>query len=308
MIKAENLTKKFEEFTALRSVNCSIPDGGIYGIAGSNGAGKSTLLRLITGIYKADEGKVLIDNRPVYDNPEVKNLISYIPDELYFLPNSDMGRMAKLYSSVYKSFDAVRYKELTSAFKLDSKKPLNTFSKGMKRQAAVILALSHEHKYLILDEVFDGLDPVMRNYVKDLISDDILEKNATAIITSHSLRELENTCDNLALLHQGKLIFESEIQSLKTNLFKVQVSLPIEYDKSFFNGIEILNFTKHGSVSNLIVRGDRTRTMEIINKLDPNLLEILPLSLEEIFIFEMKGLGYSFDDLVSKNGGNTDNE
>ena len=224
MICAENVTKKFDNFVALRRLNCSIPESCVYGLVGSNGAGKSTFLRLISGIYRADAGKVTFDGQPVYENPEVKGKIVYVPDELYFLPQSNMNRMAQLYRSMYPNFNNERYADLVKTFGLDPEANINTFSKGMRRQAATILALSCKTEYLFLDETFDGLDPVMRNFVKNLICEDVMERSASAIITSHSLRELEDTCDQLALLHKGGIIFESDIQNLKTSLFKVQIA------------------------------------------------------------------------------------
>ena len=221
MITAQNLTKTFDKFTALENLSCSIPNGCIYGLVGSNGAGKSTLLRLITGIYRPDKGEVLIDGKRVYDNPEVKRRFVFVPDELYFLPQSNMNRMASLYKSVYPGFDGQRFEQLAHAFNLDPNAKLQTFSKGMKRQAATILALSVKPDFIFFDETFDGLDPVMRNLVKKVIYADVCERKATAVITSHSLRELEDTCDQLALLHKGGIIFESDIENLRTSLLSL---------------------------------------------------------------------------------------
>ena len=181
-------------------------------------------------------------------------------------------------------------------FSLDPKKPISTFSKGMKRQAATLLALACKPDYIFFDETFDGLDPVMRNYVKGLICEDVIERHACAIITSHSLRELEDTCDQLALLHKGGLVVESDIQNLKTAQFKVQIAFNYPYDKDLFtsNGISFTNFTKHGSVSNMIVKGDREETVAKLSTLSPTLMDVLPLSLEEVFTYEMEALGYNF--------------
>lgn len=301
MIKAENLTKKFEDYKALDSINCTIPEGCIYGMVGSNGAGKSTFLRLITGIYQADEGKVTIDGGDVFENPAVKSQIAFVPDDLFFLNASNMDRMADLYRACYPSFDNKRYEYLTGTFQLNTKKSLATFSKGMKRQAATILAISCRPKYLFFDETFDGLDPVMRNLVKSLICQDVEERKATAILTSHSLRELEDTCDQLALLHKGGLVFESDITNLKTKLFKIQVAFKEEYNKNSFEGFDMLHFAKHGSVANIIVRGERDEVVAKIRKMNPLLLEILPLTLEEVFTYEMEALGYAFGDVLMDN-------
>jgi ABC-2 type transport system ATP-binding protein len=298
MIVAENVVKKFDDFTALDRISCKIQEGCIYGMVGSNGAGKSTFLRMIAGIYRADEGSITIDGEPVYENPNVKSKIMFVPDDLYFINGASMDRMAKLYRAVYPTFDDARYRELAAGFGLNTKASINTFSKGMKRQAATILSLATRPAYIFFDETFDGLDPIMRNLVKKLICEDVIDRKATAIITSHSLRELEDTCDQLSLLHKGGLVFESDIQNLKTSLFKVQIAFPEEYDRAKFNGIEILKFIKHGSVANFIVRGNRDVTVSALSAMSPTLLDVLPLSLEEVFTYEMEALGYDFKDIL----------
>lgn len=298
MIVAENVVKKFDDFTALDRISCKIQEGCIYGMVGSNGAGKSTFLRMIAGIYRADEGSITIDGEPVYENPNVKSKIMFVPDDLYFINVASMDRMAKLYRAVYPTFDDARYRELAAGFGLNTKASINTFSKGMKRQAATILSLATRPAYIFFDETFDGLDPIMRNLVKKLICEDVIDRKATAIITSHSLRELEDTCDQLSLLHKGGLVFESDIQNLKTSLFKVQIAFPEEYDRAKFNGIEILKFIKHGSVANFIVRGNRDVTVSALSAMSPTLLDVLPLSLEEVFTYEMEALGYDFKDIL----------
>lgn len=298
MICAKNLTLKFDNFTALKNLNCEIPESCIYGLVGSNGAGKSTFLRLIGGIYRPNEGEITIDGKPVYENPEIKSQIMYVPDELYFLPQSNMIRMAELYSSIYESFNYERFDNLTKTFGLDPKANINTFSKGMKRQAATILALSCMPKFLFFDETFDGLDPVMRNLVKQVIYNDVLERKTTTIITSHSLRELEDTCDQLALLHKGGIVFESDIQNLKTALFKIQVAFNGEFSKERFGDIEMMDYNQLGSVATFIARGDKEAVVAKIRALEPVLLDVLPLNLEEVFIYEMESLGYAFKDIL----------
>ena len=298
MIQTEKLTKRFEDFTALRDISCTIPKGCIYGMVGSNGAGKSTFLRLITGVYKADEGSVLIDDQPVYENPIAKERMAYIPDELYFLQGASMNRMAELYKSIYNNFDSERFTYLTNSFQLNPKASLGTFSKGMKRQAAIILALSCRPDYMFFDETFDGLDPVMRKLVKSLICQDVLERNATAIITSHSLRELEDLCDQLALLHKGGLVLESDIGNLKTSQFKIQIAFEEDYTKAIFGDLDIRYYKKSGSVTNMIIKGDHEDTIRRLQSLNPLLIEVLPLTLEEVFTYEMEALGYKFDDIL----------
>lgn len=303
MIQAQQLTKRFEDFTALNAITCTIPRGCIYGMVGSNGAGKSTFLRLIAGIYRADGGSVTLEGQPVYENPTVKSRMVFVPDEWHFLPGATPRRMAAFYRAAYPSFDEGRYRYLIQAFGLPEHKTLGTFSKGMRRQTAVLLALSCRPDYLFMDETFDGLDPVMRRLVKGLLCEDVMNRQATAILTSHSLRELEDTCDQLALLHQGGLILEGDVQNLKTSLFKVQVAFLDDYGRERFDGLEVLHFSKSGSVSVLIARGDRERTIAHLRAQNPVVLDVLPLSLEEVFTYEMEALGYAFDDVLLQGEG-----
>ena len=298
MIRAEKLVKKFDDFTALSGIDCVIPEGCIYGLVGSNGAGKSTLLRLIAGVYRADGGSITVDGQEVYENPEVKKRVIYVPDDLFFLQGANMKRMADFYTSIYKDFERNRFFYLAKAFGLDAGKPINTFSKGMRRQAAVLLAVCSRPKYLLMDETFDGLDPVMRNLVKSLICEDVMERKSTAILSSHSLRELEDTCDQLALLHKGGVVLESDIGNLKTSLFKVQTAFGYPYDKDLFEGVDILHYSRKGSVSNMIIRGDKEKTIARIQTMNPILLDVLPLTLEEVFTYEMEALGYAFGDVL----------
>lgn len=294
MIKCNGLCKNFGTFKALTNVSCTIESGGIYGMVGSNGAGKSTLLRILAGIYKSDGGSVLVDGATVWENPKVKRRIAFVPDDLFFLGGASMERMAKMYKSLYPAFDTNRFRETAHGFGLDVKKPVNTFSKGMKRQAATALALSTRADYIFFDETFDGLDPVVRGYVKSLICQDVIDRGACVIITSHSLRELEDTCDRLALLHRGGMILESDVQELKTVRFKIQAAFDREYDASLFEGIDIVKFRKRGSVCNMIVKGERDEVVSKLQALNPILLDVLPLTLEEVFTYEMSALGYSF--------------
>ena len=297
MIQADNITKSFDGFKALDRLSCTIPKGSIYGLVGSNGAGKSTFLRLATGIYAPDKGSgsISIDGEPVWDNPKGKSKFVFLPDELYFLGQANLNRMAKLYQGAYENFSMEWFNYLTDLFKLDPKKNLNGFSKGMRRQGAMILALSSCTEYLFFDETFDGLDPVMRNLVKNLVHEDVARRGSTVVITSHSLKELEDTCNQLALLHQGGVVFESDVKNLKTTMFKVQVAFEQEYDQGLFEGISLLNYVKKGRVSNFIVRGEKEQIVSWLKEKSPLLIDILPLSLEEVFVYEMEALGYVFD-------------
>ncbi len=298
MIEVKGITKTFGGHTALNDLSCTIENGRIYGLVGSNGAGKSTLIRLMTGVYRPDRGSITVDGAPVFDNPLVKRRMVYVSDDIYFLPQANMQRMALLYAATYPSFSMKRFEELSQMFGLDPKSPLSTFSKGMRRQAAVILALCCYADFIFMDETFDGLDPVMRELVKRVIYSEMEQRGATAVIASHSLRELEDTCDQLALLHKGGLVFESDVQNLKTSLFKVQVAFKAEFDRQVLDGIEVVSFTKQGSVALAIVRGDREQVRQKLMAQEPLLVEMLPLTLEEVFLHEMEALGYSFDNAV----------
>ncbi len=293
MIEITNLSKNFEDKDALKDISFRIHDETVLGMVGSNGAGKSTILRLLAGIYKEDEGNILYDGVEVYDNPEVKKDIVYVGDELYFLTGSNIKRMAELYASVYKNFDYDKLNKLLEIFKLDPYKNISEFSKGMKRQMATILALSTGCKYMFFDETFDGLDPVIRTQVKRIIAGEVAKRKATVIITSHSLRELEDICDHLALLHEGKLVVDSDIMDLKTNNFKVQIAFREEFEQSKFEGLQVISYKQQGKVAQFIAKGEREHTIAKLNQLNPVLLEILPLTLEEVFIYEMEEMNYT---------------
>lgn len=298
MIEARHLTMSFDGVKALHALDCTISEGSVYGLIGSNGAGKSTFLRLLAGIYRPLEGEVLYDGAPVYDHPAVKSQIFFLPDELYFLPRASMDKMARFYQNLYPSFRMERYRTLTQRFGLNPRSSIATFSKGMRRQAAIILALAVQPRYLFFDETFDGLDPVMRNLVKEIITEDIRERESTAIIASHSLRELEDVCDQLSLLHKGGIVLESQMGNLKTSLVKVQIALNHPFDRTLFSAYDVVSYHQTGSVAELTVRAEQAVLLESLKTLSPVVLEPLPLGLEEVFIHEMSALGYSFSDLM----------
>lgn len=302
MITASNLTKRFEDVVALDKLSCHIPSGCIYGLVGANGAGKSTFMRLASGVYKPDGGSITIGEESVFDNPKAKQQFVLVPDELFFLPQSNMRRMAKLYAAAYRHFSYKRFYALTEQFGLNPQKQFSTFSKGMRRQAACILALSCMTAYVFFDETFDGLDPVMRNLVKQTLYQDVVDRGVTAVVSSHSLRELEDTCDQLALLYNGGLVFESDVQSLKTSLFKIQLAFADDYDQSRFQDLDIVSYEKQGSVSSLIVRGEKETSIAALKAMQPILFEMLPLTLEEVFIYELEALGYVFDQSQARRG------
>lgn len=295
MIEVKDIAKKFGDKTVLKDVNLEIKDGSVFGLVGTNGAGKSTLLRLLTGIYEADEGEIKYDGEPVFDNEKVKEGIVIVPDELYFLPNSNLKRMAKFYESYYKSFSRKRFDALVETFRFDKEKTLSKMSKGMKRQAAMILALSVRPKYLFFDETFDGLDPMVRQAFKQIIIKDVEDNNTTVIFTSHSLRELEGVCDTLAFINNDTVVFHGDIISIQNSMFKIQVAFKEEFDKDTFEGIEILDFEKNGSVANMIVKGDREEVEQKIKAMNPMLFDVVMLNLEEIFNYQVGASGYSFD-------------
>jgi len=295
VIIANNLSKRFSDVVALDHLDCHIQDGCVYGLVGANGAGKSTFLRLASGVYKPDTGSITMGGADIFENVGLKKRFAFVPDEFWMLPQSSMHRMAQLYASAYDSFSLKKLDALAKEFGLDADRALNTFSKGMRRQAATILALCTGADYYFFDETFDGLDPVMRNLVKQKLYAEVFDRGATVIITSHSLRELEDTCDQLALLYKGGIVLESDVGDLKTSLFKLQVAFAEEYDDSVFEGLDVLTKNRQGSVTTLVVRGDKAQSRAMLAEKDPLLLETLPVTLEEVFIYEMEALGYAFD-------------
>jgi len=298
MIRIENLSKKYDKVNVLDNLNCTIKDGSIYGLVGSNGAGKSTLLRLINGIFIPDNGTILIDEMQVFENEKIKQELVFVPDDLFFYPSYTLLDTAKYYEALYKKFDMEYLKKLASILKLDLNRKISTFSKGMKRQCALICALATNAKYMFFDETFDGLDPVIRNTMKKIIAKQMDSNNTTIVMTSHNLRELEDICDNLGLLHKGGILFESDIDTIKTNMFKVQISLKNDFSKETFKNLNILNYKKIGSVATLIINDEKGDAKEKLEKLKPLILDFLPLTLEEVFIYEMEALGYEFNEII----------
>ena len=298
MIKIYNLSKKYDKTNVIDNLSVEIKDGCIYGLVGSNGAGKSTLLRLINGIFKPESGNILIDNEEVFENEKIKQELVFIPDDLFFYPGYTLLDTAKYYEAMYKKFDMEYLKKLANLLKLDLNKKISTFSKGMKRQCALICALSTNAKYMFFDETFDGLDPVIRNTMKKIMAKKMEENNTTIVMTSHNLRELEDVCDNLGLLHKGGILFESDIDSIKTNMYKVQISLKEDITKDKFKELEIINFKKIGSVATIIINDKNGNSKKELEKLNPIILDFLPLTLEEVFIYEMEALGYEFNEII----------
>ena len=295
MIKITNLNKSFGNKKVLENLNCNIKTNSIYGFVGANGAGKSTLLRIINDVYKADSGTIEIDEKNIENNQELKQKLVFVPDDLYFFPNYTLKDIAQFYNSLYKNFDMEYLKKLAETLKLDMNSKIQNFSKGMKRQCALICAICTNADYMFFDETFDGIDPVVRGLLKKIIAKQMEKKETTIIMTSHNLRELEDICDNLALIYKGGILFESEVNTLKTNMFKVQISLKNDFDKDTFKDLEILNFKKIGSVATIIIKGEKEKEIEKLQLLNPVILDMLPVTLEEMFIYEMEVLGYEFN-------------
>ena len=298
MIRIENLSKKYDKENVLDNLSCTIKDGSIYGLVGSNGAGKSTLLRLINGIFTPDNGVILIDDEEVFENEKIKQELVFVPDDLFFYPSYTLLDTAKYYEAMYQKFDMEYLKKLASTLKLDLNRKISTFSKGMKRQCVLICALATHSKYMFFDETFDGLDPVIRNTMKKIIAKQMEEDKTTIVMTSHNLRELEDICDNIGLLHKGGILFESDIDSIKTNMYKVQISLKHDFSKDSFKEIDVLNYKKIGSVATLIINDKSGKSKKQLEKLNPIILDFLPLTLEEVFIYEMEALGYEFNEII----------
>ena len=298
MIQVERLTKKFQTYTALNQISVSVQPGSVFGLVGSNGAGKSTLLRTIAGIYKPDSGTVAIDGTPILEHPSVKNDIFFISDFPYFIPQSNMKEMAKFYASMYSNWSHERYRELCSLFPIEEKMKISSMSKGMQRQVALICALSTQPKVLLMDEIFDGLDPVMRQLLKKLLAREVSERNITVMIASHNLRELEDVCDHVGLLHQGGVVFEQELDGLKLNLHKLQAVFKPMISMDVFSDLDILKFDMKGSLINMVIRGDKGVISRRIEALKPVYFEMLPLTLEEVFISEMEVSGYDIDKII----------
>lgn len=298
MIKIENLSKKYDKDNVLDNLNCTIKDGCIYGLVGANGSGKSTLLRLINGVFTPDKGIICVDGEDACDNMEIKQNMVFVPDDLFFYPSYTLLDMAKFYQAMYEKFDMNYLKELANILKLDMNTKINTFSKGMKRQCALICAISTNCKYMFFDETFDGLDPIIRSLVKKILAKKMEENNTTIVMTSHNLRELEDICDNLGLLYKGGILFESDTDKLKTTMFKAQISFKEDFSKEKFESLDILSFKKCGSVATLIINDKKGNSKKVLENMKPLILDYLPLTLEEIFIYEMEALGYEFEEVI----------
>ena len=293
MIELLELEKSFDDIKAVNQVSLNIKDGEVFGLVGTNGAGKSTLLRTIAGVIRPDAGVVCVDNRPVYDNPDVKKDVFYISDEQYFLPNSTPEEMADYYEGVYDTFDKLRFFKMCQGFNLDIKRKINTFSKGMKKQVSILLGICSGTKYLLCDETFDGLDPVVRQGVKSLFAAEMSDRGMTPVIASHNLRELEDICDHVGLLHLGGVILSEYIANMKLKMQKVQCVFNSDEDeKKALEGLDVMIHEKRGRLHTVTIRGEREDIESAFMRGNPIFFEVLALTLEEIFISETEVVVY----------------
>lgn len=299
MIKATDLSKIFDGKKALDAINLTVEDGSIYGLVGSNGSGKSTLLRLAAGIYMPDGGEITADGEKIFDNFRKKTEIAYLGDTPYFMPHATIKELARFYRTIYPSFDNSLYNRLLEIFPLDYKARIATMSKGMQRQAALIMAIASSPKYLLLDEAFDGLDPVIRKVLKSILIEGAENRSMTTVIASHNLRELEDLCDSVGLIHGGNIIFSDTIEALKSKLHKVQTAFTRIPEVSVFSGLDVLKIERSGSVISMIVRGDEDEIMTYINRLSPIFSECIEPTLEEMFVYELGVTGYDVKSIIS---------
>ena len=299
MIEARNVVKAFDGFRALDGLTMTVPRGSIYGLVGPNGAGKSTLLRHVTGIYRQDSGSVLLEGNPIYENPAAKARIASIPDELYYFLSASTRDMMRFFKGFYPRFDGARYEALKDVFTtINEKQPIRRLSKGLQKQAAFWLALCCRPDVLVLDEPVDGLDPVMRRQVWSLLMGDVAEHGTTVLVSSHNLRELEDVCDHVGILSRGRVLIERSLSDLQENLVKMQVVFQEKEMPRMPEDLQILHVSRVGRIHTLIVRGGATEVTNRLAAFGPILLEALPLTLEEIFIYELGGEDYAVRDIV----------
>ena len=296
MIEGRSLVKRFDSFRALDGLSLSAPRGAVYGLVGPNGAGKSTFIRHLAGIYRQDEGELLVDGEPVYENPGVKEKIAYIPDDIFFYTQASIRDMSRFAASLYPRFDRERYEKLSVLFGLDEKRPMRKLSKGQQKQAAFQIAMAQRPELLVLDEPVDGLDPVMRRQIWSVLLSDVEQYGTTVLVSSHNLRELEDVCDHVGIMNHGRMMIERSLSDLQENLVKLQLAYPD--GGSLPEGLEIVHESATGRLRQLILRGRAEELTEKIAATQPLFLDLVPLSLEEIFIYELGGADYEVKDLV----------
>ena len=299
MIKAQNITKTFDKFKALDSLCLHVEKGSVYGLVGPNGAGKTTFIKTLMGVYRADSGEVTVFGEKTYENPAVKNKIICISDDLFFYPSFSILETAKFYADIYETFDWEMFEKLKDVFKIDTKRKARRLSKGMQKQVAFWLGLCTKPDVMILDEPVDGLDPVMRRNVWTLMLKEVADREMTVLVSSHNLRELEDVCDHVGILHQGRVVIEKSLDDIKGNIHKLQLAFS---DRAFPDvleaKLEVLNKSGFGSVNVLIVKGEVDEIMNIVSEYNPVVCDCLPLTLEEVFIYELGGMGYEFETIL----------
>lgn len=296
MIEVRNVIKEFDGFRALDNLSMTVPTGSVYGLVGPNGAGKSTIIRHLTGIYRQDSGEITVDGEPVFENPAVKSRISYIPDDIFYYSNSSIREMMDFYRSIYPHFDEQRFKKLGEVFELDPKRQMRRLSKGMQKQAAFWIAVSLRPDILVLDEPVDGLDPVMRRQIWSIIMADVAESGTTVLVSSHNLRELEDVCDCVGIMNKGKIMIERSLNELQENIVKIQLALPD--GATLPEGLDILHKSSTGRLQSLIMHGTQEELTEKLQAANPLFIDAVPLTLEEIFIYELGGADYEVKDIV----------
>ena len=297
MIEVRELVKRFDGFAALDGASLSVPTGSVYGLVGPNGAGKSTLIRHLTGIYRQDEGTISIAGEPVWENSALKARVAAIPDDWYYFPQSSIRDMMRFYRSFYPAFNMERYEKLKEVFQIDEKRPIRRLSKGMQKQAAFWLTLFCMPDYLVLDEPVDGLDPVMRRQVWSLVMGDVSERGTTVLVSSHNLRELEDVCDHVGIMDHGKVLLERSLAQLQDNMVKLQVVFPDGVTEVPAE-LPVLHASKMGRIHTLIMRMSAREAEERVAAYSPLLVDAVPLTLEEIFIYELGGVNYEVKDMV----------
>ena len=298
MIQINHVSKRFGELEAIKDVTFSVPKGSIYGLLGSNGAGKTTLMKMIAGIYKQDRGSITIDGEPIFENIKQKERLIFLPDALYFFPHTTIRQMADFYRHIYPKWNEKRFHEMKELFPIDLNQKIHRMSKGMQRQVAFWLTFSAMPDVLVLDEPLDGLDAVMRQKVKNILFQDVADREMTVIISSHNLFEVEDLCDRIGILHNGSLIIEKELDNLKTNIHKVQVAFHGQPPSTFLQHLDVVYQERRGSVLLCIIRGEEEQISAHIHKYEPILFDLLPLTLEEIFIYELGERGYAIENIL----------
>ena len=298
MIEVNNVTKKFGDFTALDGLNMHVDRGAIYGLVGPNGAGKSTIIRHLSGVYKQDAGEIRIDGQPVYENEKLKQRFTVIPDEIFFFTQANTMDMMKFYKNLYPTFDEALFKKILNCFpEINPKKMVRTLSKGMQKQVAFMLSIAARPELMILDEPVDGLDPVMRRQIWSLIMSDVAEHGLTVLVSSHNLRELEDVCDHVGIMNHGKILIERSLDELQTSITKIQLAFEDELP-TLPPEIQVLKRVSTGRVHTLIVKGEPRAAEQRIAALNPLLMDVLPLTLEEIFIYELGGENYAVKEII----------